>query len=258
MGSSVRAKKHLGQHFLKEPVFAEKIANALSGKGYDKVLEIGPGMGVLTQYLLQKDFETHVVELDRESVEYLYAHYPQLSQRIIQGDFLRLNLREIFSGEPFGLVGNYPYNISSQIVFNMIANRDLIPEMAGMFQCEVAERIAAPHGSKTYGIISVLTQAYYDAEYLFTVPEGAFNPPPKVKSGVIRLVRKEGYTLPVDEALFTRVVKAGFNQRRKTLRNALKSLTLECDKEAIPYLDKRAEQLSVTQFIELTEAIQSS
>jgi len=258
MGPSVRAKKHLGQHFLKEPVFAEKIANALSGKGYDKVLEIGPGMGVLTQYLLQKDFETHVVELDRESVEYLYAHYPQLSQRIIQGDFLRLNLREIFSGEPFGLVGNYPYNISSQIVFNMIANRDLIPEMAGMFQREVAERIAAPHGSKTYGIISVLTQAYYDAEYLFTVPEGAFNPPPKVKSGVIRLVRKEGYTLPVDEALFTRVVKAGFNQRRKTLRNALKSLTLECDKEAIPYLDKRAEQLSVTQFIELTEAIQSS
>lgn len=254
----VRAKKHLGQHFLKEPSFAEKIANALSGEGYDHVLEIGPGMGVLTQFLLKKDYETHVVELDSESVEYLYAHYPQLSQRIIQGDFLRLNLREIFKGKPFGLVGNYPYNISSQIVFNMIDNRDLIPEMAGMFQKEVAERIAAPHGSKTYGIISVLTQAYYDAEYLFTVPEGAFNPPPKVKSGVIRLVRKDNYTLPVDEALFTRVVKAGFNQRRKTLRNALKSLTLESNKENIPYLDKRAEQLSVAQFIELTEAIQQS
>ncbi len=255
---SVKAKKHLGQHFLKEPAFAQKIAEALSGNGYNHVLEIGPGMGVLTQFLLKEKYETTVVELDRESVEYLYAAYPQLSQRIISGDFMKLNLGELFKGKPFALVGNYPYNISSQIVFNMIANREYIPEMAGMFQKEVAERIAAPHGSKTYGIISVLTQAYYDAEYLFTVPEGAFNPPPKVKSGVIRLTRKDPFHLTVDEKLFSQVVKAGFNQRRKTLRNALKSLTLNSEIEKVPFLDKRAEQLSVQQFIELTEAIQSA
>lgn len=251
----VKAKKHLGQHFLKDESIAQDIADALTLQGYDKVLEIGPGMGVLTKYLLDKDVETWVIEIDTESVDYLNAHYPKLHGKILSKDFLRYNISESFGDAPFAIIGNFPYNISSQIVFRALEMRYRIPEFAGMFQKEVAERICEKKGSKTYGILSVLVQAFYDAEYLFTVPEHVFNPPPKVKSGVLRLRRKENYHLPVDEALFFSVVKMAFNQRRKTLRNSLKTYNLADNLKEDSIFDLRPEQLSVEQFIELTKKI---
>lgn len=249
---SVRAKKHLGQHFLKDENIAKRIVDSLRWEGYDQVLEIGPGMGVLTKYLIQEKKNISVVEIDTESVEYLNQNYPELP--VYAEDFLRMNLAEKFNNEPICVLGNFPYNISSQIVFKVIENRNQVPEMAGMFQKEVAERICAKEGSKTYGILSVLTQAYFKAEYLFTVDENVFNPPPKVKSGVIRLTRIRE-KLEVDEKLFFQVVKAAFNQRRKTLRNALKSLNLSQHEIEENLLNLRAEQLSVAQFIALTGKI---
>lgn len=251
----VKAKKHLGQHFLKDESIARDIADSLTLQGYTKVLEIGPGMGVLTKYLLEKDIETFVIEIDTESVEYLHAHYPKLHGHIISEDFLKYNITTTMGDSPFAIIGNYPYNISSQIVFRTLEMRDRIPEFSGMFQKEVAERICEKKGSKTYGILSVLVQAFYDAEYLFTVPEHVFNPPPKVKSGVLRLRRKENYHLPVDEKLFFAVVKAGFNQRRKTLRNSLKSYITSDSLKEDSIFDLRPEQLSVEQFITLTQKI---
>lgn len=251
----VKAKKHLGQHFLKDESIAKDIADALTLQGYDKVLEIGPGMGVLTKYLLEKPVETYVIEIDTESVNYLTAHYPELGSRIISEDFLRYNLNTVFGDAPLAIVGNFPYNISSQIVFRTLELRDRIPEFAGMFQKEVAERICEKKGSKTYGILSVLTQAFYDAEYLFTVPEHVFVPPPKVKSGVLRLRRKENYNLPCDEKLFFNVVKTAFNQRRKTLRNSLKSYDLSDNLKEDSIFGLRPEQLSTEDFIMLTQKI---
>jgi len=251
----VKAKKHLGQHFLTDENIAKKIADTLQLEGYDLVLEIGPGMGVLTKYLLEKDIETYVIEIDTESVEYLNAHYPKLHGKIISKDFLKYNLNEVFNGKPFALIGNYPYNISSQIVFKCLEMRNQIPEFSGMFQKEVAERICEKKGSKVYGILSVLAQAFYDVEYLFTVEPEVFNPPPKVKSGVMRMIRKENYSLPCDEKLFFSVVKIGFQQRRKTLRNSLKSFGLSDNLKEDTIFDLRPEQLSVEQFIELTQKI---
>lgn len=251
----VKAKKHLGQHFLKDEGIASAIADTLTFNGYDKVLEIGPGMGVLTKYLLEKPVETWVIEIDKESVEYLDAHYPKLHGKIVSKDFLRYDLREDFGDAPLAIIGNFPYNISTQIVFRTLEMRDRIPEFAGMFQKEVAERICEKKGSKAYGILSVLVQAFYNAEYLFTVPEHVFIPPPKVKSGVLRLIRKENYHLPVDEKLFFNVVKIAFNQRRKTLRNSLKTYNLSDNLKEDSIFDLRPEQLSVEQFIELTQKI---
>ena len=254
---SVKAKKHLGQHFLEDETIAEQIADSLSLSGYKNVLEIGPGMGVLTKYLLKKTTTTYVIEIDTESVEYLQANYLNLAPRIIEKDFLKYDLNEVFKGEPLAIIGNFPYNISTQIVFKTLTMRDQIPEFSGMFQKEVAQRICSKEGSKVYGILSVLTQAFYDAEYLFTVPPSVFNPPPKVDSGVLRLTRKENYSLPCDEALFFKVVKAGFQQRRKTLRNSLKTFNLSDNLKANLIFGKRPEQLSVLEFIELTTLIQN-
>ncbi|MDC3388216.1 16S rRNA (adenine(1518)-N(6)/adenine(1519)-N(6))-dimethyltransferase RsmA [Flavobacteriaceae bacterium] len=249
----VRAKKHLGQHFLKDEGIAKDIADTLiKSSEYSKVLEIGPGMGVLTKYLLEKDFETYVIEIDTESVEYLSANYLKLSNRIIEKDFLKYNINEVLNDEPFAIIGNFPYNISTQIVFKTLEMKKQIPEFSGMFQKEVAQRICAKHGSKTYGILSVLAQAFYDAEYLFTVPPNVFNPPPKVDSGVMRLTRKEDYSLPCEEKLFYRVVKTSFQQRRKTLRNSLKSLNLSNEIRTLEIFNMRPEQLSVQEFINLT------
>ena len=253
----VKAKKHLGQHFLTDESVAENIANTLTLEGYDHVLEIGPGMGVLTKYLLQKDVKTHVIEIDSESVDYLKAHYLNLANRVYEEDFLKYDLTEIFKDEPFAIIGNFPYNISTQIVFKTLEMREQIPEFSGMFQKEVAARICSKEGSKVYGILSVLTQAFYDAEYLFTVPPSVFNPPPKVDSGVLRLKRKETYTLPCDEKLFFRVVKTAFQQRRKTLRNSLKTFNLSDNLKANVIFGKRPEQLSVDSFLELTERIEN-
>lgn len=254
---SVKAKKHLGQHFLKDENIAKKIANTLSLKGYDDVLEIGPGMGVLTKYLLDKDTTTHVVEIDTESVDYLKNNYLNLSDRIYEKDFLRYDFNLVFKAKSFAIIGNFPYNISTQIVFKTLEMRDQIPEFSGMFQKEVAQRICSKEGSKVYGILSVLTQAFYNAEYLFTVPPEVFNPPPKVDSGVLLLTRKENYTLPCDEKLFFRVVKTGFQQRRKTLRNSLKVFNLSDNLKANTIFGQRPEQLSVDQFIELTTLIEN-
>ena len=254
----VKAKKHLGQHFLTDENIAKKIADTLQLEGYDLVLEIGPGMGVLTKYLLEKDIETYVIEIDTESVEYLNAHYPKLHGKIISKDFLKYNLNEVFNGKPFALIGNYPYNISSQIVFKCLEMRNQIPEFSGMFQKEVAERICEKKGSKTYGILSVLAQAFYEVDYLFTVHENVFNPPPKVKSGVMRMKRKENFQLPCDEKLFFTVVKTAFQQRRKTLRNSLKSFALSDNLKEDTIFDLCPEQLSVEQFIDLTQKIEAN
>lgn len=251
----VKAKKHLGQHFLNDESIAKNIADALTLQGYNNVLEIGPGMGVLTKYLLDKPIDTYVIEIDTESVTYLDAHYPKLHGKIISKDFLRYNIKEVFNDEPFAIIGNFPYNISTQIVFRTLELRDQIPEFAGMFQKEVAERICSKKGSKVYGILSVLAQAFYDVEYLFTVDEHVFTPPPKVKSGVMRMIRKENYKLPCDEKLLFTVVKTSFNQRRKTMRNSLKSMNLSDKLREDSIFDLRPEQLSVEQFIELTQKI---
>jgi len=254
--SSVRAKKHLGQHFLTDKNIAQKIVNSLRPEGkYSQVLEVGPGMGILSDFLLQKaEFETFLIDLDAESVEYLHKQYPQLGNRLINGDFLELDFKTIFKGQ-FAIIGNFPYNISSQILFKILDNRALIPEMAGMFQKEVAERCTAKAGTKEYGILSVFVQAYYNVEYLFTVKAGVFNPPPKVLSAVIRLSRKENQTLNCDEKLFWKVVKAGFNQRRKTLRNAISSLLPKEKMTEEPMLDLRAERLTVEDFVYLTNYV---
>ena len=253
--TTVRAKKNLGQHFLNDKNIARKIVESLQASGTNKVLEIGPGMGVLTQFLLQNDsYETSVVEIDRESVDYLEKHYPQLKERIISADFLRLNLNNHFQ-EPFAIIGNFPYNISSQIFFKVLEYRNQIPEVVGMLQKEVAERLAEPPGSKTYGILSVFLQAYYNIEYLFTVHENVFTPPPKVKSGVIRLTRNERTQLDCDEKLFTSIVKMAFNQRRKTMRNSLKSMITSEELKANPIFDKRPEQLSVAEFEQIARLI---
>jgi len=253
--TTVRAKKNLGQHFLKDKNIAQKIVDSLKAEKLNKVLEIGPGMGVLTQFLLKsQSFETTVVEIDRESVDYLNAHFPELKDRIISHDFLRLNLHSYFN-EPFAIIGNFPYNISSQIFFKVLEYRDQIPEVVGMLQKEVAERLAAPPGSKTYGILSVFLQAYYHIEYLFTVNEDVFSPPPKVKSGVIRLTRNQTGRLNCDEKLFTSLVKMAFNQRRKTMRNSLKSMINSDELKANPIFDQRPEQMSVDEFEMVTRLI---
>lgn len=251
----VKAKKNLGQHFLNDKNIAKKIVESIQSEGVRNVLEIGPGMGVLTQFLLQnKAYETSVVEIDRESVDYLKNHYPELSERIISADFLKLNLNAYFK-EPFAVIGNFPYNISSQIFFRILEYRNQIPEVVGMLQKEVAERLAEPPGSKTYGILSVFLQAYYRIEYLFTVHENVFTPPPKVKSGVIRLTRNERMHLDCDEKLFTSIVKMAFNQRRKTMRNSLRSLITSDELKANPIFDKRPEQLGVAEFEMLARMI---
>lgn len=253
--TEVRAKKNLGQHFLKDKNIAQKIVDSLQADHLHKVLEIGPGMGVLTQFLLEKPYETYVVEIDRESVEYLSRNFPELQPRIISGDFLRMKLEELFD-EPFAVIGNFPYNISSQIFFKVLDYRDAVPEVVGMVQKEVAERISAAPGSKTYGILSVLLQAFYTIEYLFTVGESVFIPPPKVKSAVIRFVRNERMNLECDEKLFFQVVKAAFNQRRKTMRNSLKQFIRTDSLKSNSILDLRPEQLSVTDFELLTRMIE--
>lgn len=254
----VKAKKHLGQHFLTDGNIARKIADSLTCHGgYKQVLEVGPGTGALTKWLLDKsEFETTIVDIDTESIAYLQEHYPALGNRIISGDFLKMDLEPHFDG-PFAIIGNFPYNISTQILFKAYHNRNIVPEVVGMFQKEVAERIAEPPGSKAYGILSVLLQAFYDIEYLFTVSEHVFDPPPKVKSAVIRLRRNNTVALDCDEALFLKVVKAGFNHRRKTLRNSLKFLYKEHDKPMDhPLLSERPEQLNVAQFVDLTRSLQ--
>lgn len=253
----VKAKKHLGQHFLKDESIAKDIADTLNLRGYQDILEIGPGMGVLTKYLLVKPINTYVIEIDPESVTYLEENYPKLKDKIISKDFLKYNINEIFEGKQFAIIGNFPYNISTQIVFRALEYRNQIPEFSGMFQKEVAERICEKKGSKTYGILSVLAQAFYDAEYLFTVDETVFIPPPKVKSGVLRLRRKENFTLPCGEKLFFTVVKTAFQQRRKTLRNSLKTLNLSDNLREDSIFDLRPEQLSVEQFIGLTQKIEA-
>lgn len=256
---TVRAKKHLGQHFLTDKNAAAKIVNALQAEGrYSTVLEVGPGMGILTDLLLlNNDFETWMVDIDRESVDYLKEKYPELGERLMLADFLSMDFAALFAS-PIAVIGNFPYNISSQILFKVLDNRQQIVQVVGMFQKEVAERCIAPPGNKQYGILSVLLQAYYHLEYLFTVKAGAFNPPPKVLSGVIRLTRNSVTSLDCDEKLFRQVVKAGFNQRRKTLRNALSSLINKEKMTDHPMLDLRAERLSVDDFVELTKAISAS
>lgn len=248
----VRAKKSLGQHFLKDEGIASRIAESLVC-GTPRVLEIGPGMGVLTKYLYHRPgVDFRAVELDTESVAYLHTHYTDL--QVIEGDFLALDLTTLFR-DSFAVIGNFPYNISSQILFKVYDNRALIPEVVGMFQKEVAERVAAAPGSKAYGILSVLLSAFYDIEYLFTVPEHVFAPPPKVKSAVIRLRRNDVTSLECDESLFVKVVKTGFNQRRKTLRNALRPLSVPLEQLPADLLSLRAEQLSVADFVRLTQHV---
>ncbi len=252
--NEVKAKKFLGQHFLTDENIASRIVESLSPSS-TRVLEIGPGMGVLTKYLINREnTDFHVVEIDRESVAWLHEYYPGLD--VIEGDFLKMDISALFHGT-CAIIGNFPYNISSQILFRVFDHRNVVTEVVGMFQKEVAERVAAGPGSKTYGILSVLLSAFYNIEYLFTVPEHVFNPPPKVKSAVIRLVRNEVKSLDCDESLFVRVVKAGFNQRRKTLRNALRQLGTPLDEVPEALLGQRAEQLSVDQFVTITNAIQS-
>jgi len=255
---SIKPKKYLGQHFLKDSSVAQKIADTLTLSGYDKVLEIGPGMGVLTAFLLQKATTTYAIEIDVESVAYLQDHYPSLSNRIFETDVLKFDFSVAFAGTQFAIIGNFPYNISTQIVFKMLENRRYIPEFSGMFQKEVAQRICVMEGSKAYGILSVLVQTFYHTEYLFTVPPNVFNPPPKVDSAVLRLTRKNDFSLPCSEKHFFSLVKSAFQQRRKTLRNSLKAFNLSDNLKANTIFDKRPEQLSVAAFIELASAIENN
>lgn len=260
--TKVRAKKHLGQHFLRDGEIAERIAGTLSLDGYKNVLEIGPGMGVLTRHLLKRDLDLVAMDLDAESIVYLKhsfpLEHPEIADKIdrlvlLEADFLKFDLQGLYGSEPFAITGNFPYNISSQIVFKMLEHRKQIPEFSGMFQKEVAQRICEGPGSKAYGILSVLVQAHYHAEYLFTVPPSVFDPPPKVDSGVLRLKRREGQSLDCDEFLFQKLVKASFNQRRKTLRNSLKSFGLSDFLKEDSIFDRRPEQLSVADFVTLTQ-----
>ena len=255
MSKQVKAKKHLGQHFLKDENIAYKIVQALETKDKEAILEIGPGMGVLTKYFVENKVNIKVAEIDTESVSYLKQHFPYLENRIVEGDFLRKKRTDYFE-EPIHLVGNFPYNISSQIFFKVLEDKNNYLSVVCMLQKEVAERLASPPGSKKYGILSVLLQAFYSIEYLFTVHEHVFNPPPRVKSGVIRLTRNEVKELSCDEKLFFRLVKQGFNNRRKTLRNALKSLNLPVEQIDEKYLKSRAEQLSVSEWLDLTSQVE--
>ncbi|ASU32669.1 16S rRNA (adenine(1518)-N(6)/adenine(1519)-N(6))-dimethyltransferase RsmA [Mucilaginibacter xinganensis] len=252
----VRAKKHLGQHFLTDKNIAAKIVDSLRpGSVYNQVLEVGPGMGILSDFLLEKPkLEVSLIDIDTESYEYLQKKYPALGKKLINADFLEMDFGAYFNG-PLGIIGNFPYNISSQILFKVLDNRQQVVEVVGMFQKEVAERCNSKPGSKEYGILSVFLQAYYKVEYLFTVKAGVFNPPPKVLSAVIRLTRNQTAQLDCDEKLFWQVVKAGFNQRRKTLRNALSSLINKEKMTEEPLLDLRAERLSVDDFVKLTNMI---
>ncbi|MDX1326582.1 MAG: 16S rRNA (adenine(1518)-N(6)/adenine(1519)-N(6))-dimethyltransferase RsmA [Arenibacter sp.] len=261
----VKAKKHLGQHFLMDEAIAKDIADTLRLQGVRNVIEIGPGTGVLTKYLLEKNIDLVAMDLDQESIEYLNqsfslehqkSKHPNGSFKVLEADFLKYDLNSLFGEEQFAITGNFPYNISSQIVFKMLDYKEYIPEFSGMFQKEVAERICENNGSKAYGILSVLVQAFYDAEYLFTVPPQVFDPPPKVDSGVLRLTRKADLELGVDEKLFKRVVKTAFNQRRKTLRNSLKVFNLSDVLKEDSMLGYRPEQMTVADFIALTKKIQ--
>jgi 16S rRNA (adenine1518-N6/adenine1519-N6)-dimethyltransferase len=249
----VQPKKSLGQHFLKDSGIARKISETLTGEGYTSVLEIGPGMGMLTGFLIERGFpDFRVIEIDNESIHYLKAHFPELDN-IIRGDFLSMDIDSYFA-DKMAIIGNFPYNISTQIFFKVLKHRDKVVEITGMLQKEVAERICAGPGSRTYGILSVLLQAFYKAEYLFTVQEHVFSPPPKVKSGVIRLIRNDVQSLGCDEILFFRVVKACFNQRRKTLRNSVRA-AFELKRDDYHEFGLRPEQLSVNQFVQLTRWI---
>lgn len=251
----VKAKKSLGQHFLTDLSVAGRIAATMDGRKGMPLLEVGPGMGVLTRFLLDAGHDLKVVELDGESVAYLEQHFPALQGRIIADDFLRIDLKAVYGDSLFCIIGNYPYNISSQIFFKVLEYKDQVPCCSGMLQREVAQRIAAPPGSKTYGILSVLLQAWYDVEYLFTVDENVFDPPPKVKSGVVRLTRNAVTSLGCDEALFKTVVKTAFGQRRKTLRNSLRALLPSPPPSLADMMTLRPEQLGVAQFVELTNAV---
>ncbi len=250
----MKAKKSYGQHFLNSEPIAERIADSLSlaGRTYHRVLEVGPGRGMLTKYLLKKGYQLLAVEADQDMVLYLHKHFPELKGGILSGDFLKAALPELMHNEPFGLIGNFPYNISSQILFKMLSCRELVPEMVGMFQKEVAERVVAGPGSKAYGIISVLVQAYYEGEYLFGVDKSKFSPPPQVQSAVIRLIRKEKTELGCDEQLFRTVVKQAFSQRRKMLRNTMKALIPNDALLEDAFFNQRPEQLSLEDFIQLT------
>lgn len=262
--SAVRAKKHLGQHFLIDEDIAKQIADTLSLKNYTNVIEIGPGMGVLTKYLLLKDIDLVAMDLDEESIVYLNhsfrLEHPKVFEKnnrlnIVEADFLKFDLQQLYGEEQFAITGNFPYNISTQIVFKMLEMRQQVPEFSGMFQKEVAQRICEKPGNKSYGILSVLVQAFYEAEYLFTVPPQVFDPPPKVQSGVLRLTRRENLKLPCDEHLFFKIIKASFNQRRKTIRNSLKTFNLSDNLKEDIIFDQRPEQLSVADFIALTQKI---
>lgn len=258
----VRAKKHLGQHFLKDESIAQKIAETLSFEGYKNVIEIGPGTGVLTKYILKEEVNLVAVDLDRESIEYLNTGFSLdnvLDKKgkltVLEADFLKFDLLSLFEKEQFAITGNFPYNVSTQIVFKMLEVKEYVPEFTGMFQREVAERICSKEGSKAYGILSVYAQAFYDAKYLYTVPPEVFDPPPKVESGVLRLRRKHNFSLQVDEKLFLRVIKTAFNQRRKTLRNSLKSFGLSDNLREDAIFALRPEQLAVADFVGLTVKI---
>lgn len=262
--SPVKAKKHLGQHFLADETIAKQISETLLLQGYSNVLEIGPGTGVLTKYLLQRDMDLVAMDLDEDSIVYLNhgfpLDHPEIRQhtgefRVLEADFLQFDITSLFGGQQFAITGNFPYNISTQIIFKVLEIKELIPEFSGMFQKEVAQRICEKKGSKAYGILSVLVQAYYHADYLFTVPPHVFHPPPKVESGVLRLSRKESLDLGCDQTLLFKVVKAAFNQRRKTLRNSLKILGLSDMLKEDTIFDLRPEQLAVADFIELTQKI---
>jgi len=257
MGKTVRAKKHLGQHFLHDENIASKISDTLSLEGYTNVLEIGPGMGMLTKYLIQKPINLIALDLDSHSVAFLRENYQNPNLQLLEADFLKYDLTQLFGGAPFAIIGNFPYNISTQIVFKMLEWRHLIPEFTGMFQKEVAQRICEKEGSKSYGIISVLTQVFYNAEYLFTVHPGVFKPPPKVESGVLRLRRKKDISLPCDEKMLYKVVKTAFQQRRKTLRNSLKTFQLSDKLKEDAIFGQRPEQLSVQEFIVLTQKLEN-
>jgi len=251
----VKPKKSLGQHFLKDENIAKKIVDSLSYNDYTKVLEVGPGMGVLTKYLIPElGNNLKIIEVDRESISYLNETFPQLEKNLIYGDFLKINISDFFN-ENFAVIGNFPYNISTQILFKVLENKDLVPEVVGMFQKEVAQRIASPYKCKEYGVMSVLLQAFYNIEYLFTVSETVFIPPPKVKSAVIRLVRKNTKVNCLDEKMFKKVVKAAFNQRRKTLRNSLRSGDIKIETISDEILNLRPEQLSVQDFIDLSNLL---
>lgn len=264
--SPVKAKKHLGQHFLKDEDIARQIAETLTLKGYKNAIEIGPGTGVLTKYLLTQEIDLVAMDLDSESIIYLndsfLLEHPQFIGRknkfkVLEADFLKYDVTTLFGNEQFAITGNFPYNISTQIVFKLLEIKELVPEFTGMFQKEVAKRICEKEGSKAYGILSVLVQAFYDAEYLFTVDPHVFNPPPKVDSGVLRLTRKENITIDCDEKALYKVVKAAFGQRRKTIRNSLKTFNLSDSLKEDTIFDKRPEQLSVADFIALTNKIEN-